>query len=160
MITEVSRIDEVLDLTNQAVLDVFQTMLAMGVTPHDPIPLPSDPEGQVISSVGFIGEITGAAYLHARVSFARLITGRMLGLAVEEVESEMVNDALGELSNMVVGNVKSLLCNRGLACTLTIPSIVRGHQLSIEKPAHVSTRVVGFKYGEHHLLAEIFIKEV
>lgn len=160
MTTVASPIDEVQELTHQAVRDVFQTMLSISVVPHEPIPLPPDPEGQVVSSVGFIGEVTGAVYLYSRVSFARLMTSRMLGLTESEVENDMVNDALGELSNMVVGNVKSRLCDRGLTCTLTIPSIVRGQQLKIEKPPQVSTRIIGFKHGEHHLLAEIFVKEV
>jgi chemotaxis protein CheX len=136
-------------------------MLSVAVKDHPALPLPPDPEGEVVSSVGFIGEITGAIYLYTRASFARLLTSRMLGISEADVDSgEMVNDALGELSNMVVGTVKSRLCDRGLSCTLTIPSIVRGQQLSVEKPAQVQTRVAGFTHGEHHFLAEIFLKEL
>jgi hypothetical protein len=61
---------------------------------------------------------------------------------------------------MVVGSVKSQLCDRGQTCTLTIPSIVRGQQLSVEKPSNVTTRVTAFSHGNHHLLAEIFVKEL
>jgi chemotaxis protein CheX len=162
MTTEtLSQIDEVQELAQKAVREVFHTMLSIDVTPHDPLPLPPDSEGEVVSSVGFIGKVTGAVYLYSRVSFARLLTSRMLGIPESEVDSvEMINDALGELSNMVVGSVKSHLCDRGLACTLTIPSIVRGQKLSVEKPAQVTTRVVAFAYGSHHFLAEIFVKDV
>lgn len=160
MTTIATQIDQIEELARQAVRDVFDTMLSLAVVDHPPDPLPPDPDGEIVSSVGFIGQTTGAIYLYARVSLARLLTARMLGLEAADVESEMINDALGELSNMVVGAVKSQLCDRGLACTLTIPSIVRGQKLSVEKPSQVATRVIGFAHGEQHFLAEIFVKEL
>lgn len=154
-------IDEIQALAQDTVREVFQTMLSMSMTPHPPLPLPPDPQGQIVSSVGFIGQVTGAIYLYTRISFAKVMTSRMLGIEEDEVDTgEMINDALGELTNMVVGGVKSHLCDRGLSCTLTIPSIVRGQQLSVEKSSQVATRLIGFAYGNHHLLAEIFVKEL
>ncbi len=154
-------IDEVQEFALKAIQDVFETMLSINLSTQPPTPLPPDDDGEVVSSVGFIGQITGAVYLYCTVGFARLLTSRMLGLEESEVDSgDMINDALGELSNMIVGSVKSRLCDRGAACTLTLPSIVRGQQLSVEKPSHVTTRVIGFASGSQHLLAEIFVKEL
>jgi chemotaxis protein CheX len=154
-------IDQVQQDAQLAISEVFSTMLSLDVSPRPPTPLPEDHEGQVVSSVGFIGKVTGAVYLYCTVSFAKILTSRMLGLTESEVDSgDMINDALGELSNMVVGSVKSRLCDRGSTCTLTLPSIVRGQHLSVEKPPHVTTRVVGFRSGSQHFLAEIFVKEV
>ena len=62
---------------------------------------------------------------------------------------------MGELSNMVVGYVKSRLCDSGLPCTLTIPSVVRGQQLSVEGSAQVTRRAIGFRNCKYHLLAEV-----
>jgi chemotaxis protein CheX len=62
-----------------------------------------------------------------------MITSLLLGIAEAELDTgEMVTDAIGELSNMVVGYVKSRLCDGGWHCVLTIPSVVRGQQLTIE----------------------------
>ncbi len=161
MTTTTTHLDELQELTCQAVRHVFQTMLSIAVAPHAPTPLPPDPDGEIVGSVGFIGQMTGAVYLYSTVSFARLLTSRMLGIPPAEVDSDdMINDAHGELSNMVVGQVKSKLGNRGIACTLTLPSIVRGPQLTVEKPARVTTRIIGFEHGGHHLLAEIFLKDL
>ena len=161
MISPPEQIDQIQELAQSAVRDVFQTMLSLQVLPREPSPLLPDPEGEIVSSVGFIGDITGIIYLYARVSFARVLTSRMLGLDEAEVESgEMINDALGELSNMVVASVKSHLCDRGLPCTLTIPSIVRGQKLSVEKPSQVKSRVIAFANGEHHFLVELFVKDL
>src|SRR5258708_4493332 len=114
-------------LTHQAVREVFQSMLSMELVDEPPSPLAAEPAGQIIGSVGFIGQATGVIYLYAGASFAKVITGRMLGIAAHAIDSDdMVNDAIGELSNMVAGFVKSRLCDNGWPCTLTIPSIFRG----------------------------------
>lgn len=152
--------DQVQEFAFKAITEVFDTMLSLKVCPQSPNPLPTDREGEVVSSVGFIGQVTGAVYLYCTVGYAKTLTSRMLGLAEAEVDSpEMVNDALGELSNMIVGSVKSRLCDRGSLCTLSVPSIVRGHQLSVQKTAQVTTRDFGFSTGAQHFLARIFVKQ-
>jgi chemotaxis protein CheX len=155
-----NQIEQIDQLTRNAVKEVFQSMLSMEVNPEPSSPLTPDPDGQIIGSVGFIGEATGIIYLYAGMGFARVITGRLLGISESEVDpGEMVTDAIGELSNMVVGYVKSRLCDGGLACTLTIPSVVRGQQLSVEGSAQVIRRVIGFRNCRHHLLAEVLLKD-
>jgi chemotaxis protein CheX len=154
------QIEQIEKLTQTAVTRVFHSMVSMELTPELPVPLPPSTAGQIIASVGFIGEATGVIYLYADVSFAVVIASRMLGIPEAEVDGEdMVNDAIGELSNMVVGYVKSHLQDGGLPCTLTIPSIVRGQHLSVEGSAQVSKRVIGFREGTRQLLAEILLKE-
>ena len=94
------------------------------------------------------------------MGFARVITSRLLGISEPEVDTgEMVTDAIGELSNMVAGYVKSRLCDSGLPCVLTIPSVVRGQQLSVEGSAQITRRVIGFRNCKHHLLAEVVLKD-
>lgn len=155
-----SHIEQIDQLAREAVKEVFHSMLSMDVNPEDPTPLTPDPDGQIIGSVGFIGEATGIIYLYAGAGFARVITSRLLGITEAEVDpGEMVTDAIGELSNMVVGYVKSRLCDRGLPCTLTIPSVVRGQQLSVEGSAQVTRRAIGFRNCKYHLLAEVMLKE-
>jgi chemotaxis protein CheX len=154
------QIEQIDQLTREAVKEVFQSMLSMEVSPEAASPLEADPAGQIIGSVGFIGEATGIIYLYAGIGFARVITGRLLGITEAEVDTgEMVTDAIGELSNMVAGYVKSRLCNDGLPCVLTIPSVVRGQQLSVEGSAQVRRRVIGFRNCTHHLLAEVLLKD-
>ena len=147
-------------MTRQAVREVFSSMLSMDLVDELPSQLTADASGQIAGSVGFIGEASGIIYLYAGVGFAGVLTSRMLGIPSPEVQGdEMINDAFGELSNMVGGYVKSRLCDGGWPCTLTIPSIVRGQQLSIESVAQVARRIMGFGHEGQHLLAELLIKE-
>lgn len=89
----------------------------------------------VSASVGFTGSVNGMMYLSMGESLAQDLTGSFLGLELEEVQAEgdeTVNDALGELANMSVGNFKNKLCDKGFNCVLTLPSILRGNNISIE----------------------------
>jgi chemotaxis protein CheX len=155
-----NQIEQVDQSIREAVKDVFQSMLSMEINPEPPSPLPDDPGGQIIGSVAFVGEATGIICLYSGVGFARVITSRLLGIEESEVDDgDMVTDAIGELSNMVVGHVKSKLCDSGWNCVLTIPSVVRGHQLSVEGSAQVASRVIGFRNCTHRMLAEVLLKD-
>jgi len=148
------------DLTRKAVQEVFQSMVSIDLTPNAASDAGLCSGGQIAGSVGFIGEANGIIYIYAAVEFAHVLTARMLGISEVEVEGEeMVNDAMGELCNMVGGYVKSRLCDAGHSCTLSIPSIVRGQQLSIEGVTQVSRRVISFAHGSHRLLVELLVKE-
>ena len=155
-----NQLEVVEELTREAVRKVFQNMVSLEMTPVPDVTLTPDPEGEIMGSVGFIGPTSGVIHLTGGVSFARMMTSRMLGISEREVDSkEMVNDALGELSNMVVGYVKSRLCDLGWSCTLTIPSIVRGQRLTVEGPTQTKRKILGFRSGNYQLLAELLLKE-
>ncbi len=148
--------------TQKSVQDVFQSMASVSLTSEEPSPMGDDAEGQIIGSVDFAGEASGIICIYASLKFAKNVTSKMLGIAEAEVDSdEMVNDAIGELSNMVAGNVKSRLCDGGWPCTLTIPSIVRGQKLSVERSADIVRRVMGFKgsFSGDKITAELLLKQ-
>jgi chemotaxis protein CheX len=153
-------IDVLDDLVKGAVAEVFGTMLSIRTVADQNLKLVSTPEQHIASSVGFIGQVTGIVFIYSRDSFARQITSRMLGIREAEVkDDEMVNDSMGELGNMVVGHIKSRLCDKGMSCVLTIPSIVRGTHFSIEPTAGTTRRVIGFHCGDSEQVAiEILLK--
>ncbi|MCI0539745.1 MAG: chemotaxis protein CheX, partial [Verrucomicrobiales bacterium] len=120
-------IDEVCGLLNSGISEVFTTMFGLEVKAAVPRDFDAPSETLVAGSVGFIGDVSGIVYIHVTAAFARTLASRMLGLAEAEMDGEeMVNDVIGELTNMIVGSVKSRLCDSGSPCVLTIPSIVRG----------------------------------
>ncbi len=154
------QIDQVVELTSKAVLEVFQVMMSMDLNTADPAGTLPDPAGDIVGSVGFTGKATGVVCLCAGLIFAKVITSRMLGIEMVEVDDDgMVNDAFGELSNMVAGYVKSRLCDAGLPCLLSMPSIVRGQRLKIEGPSQVGRRMIGFRNCQHRLLVEVLLKQ-
>jgi chemotaxis protein CheX len=152
-------IDEIRQLLMDAVAEVFSTMFNLQPEPADP-PRVADPGQMLVAgSVGFIGDVSGVVHLHVSASFARTLACRMLGMAEAEMEGdEMVNDVIGELSNMVVGAVKSHLCDNGMPCVLTIPSVVRGQRLTIEPIRSAERRLLSLRCGEDYFHLELSMK--
>ena len=71
---------------------------------------------------------------------------------------DAVNDAIGELTNMIVGSFKNGLCDAGYSCKLTIPSILRGRNFCIEPIGSAERNVYSFDCGGHRLVADILMK--
>jgi chemotaxis protein CheX len=154
---------------NTAIKDVFKTMLGREpsfCTPADHVkgaPLitsePSRP--QVVGTVGFIGDCNGLIYLHLDLAFAKICTCHLLGMTEKELEAagdEVINDAIGELTNMTVGSFKNGLCDAGYPCKLTIPSILRGTNFSIEPISSAVRHVYFFDCAQHRVVADILMK--
>ena len=162
------------DTMNRAVQDVFRTMLGKNATlvhgtgatdsngqpwKH---PVEHDNTGlQVVGTVGFIGDISGLIYLYLNADFAKFVASNILGMSLAEVEEggdEVVNDAIGELTNMTVGGFKNQLCDQGFPCKLTIPSILRGSNFSIEPVSGATRRTYMFDVSGHRLITDLLMK--
>jgi chemotaxis protein CheX len=154
---------------NRAVTDVFKTMLgraptfcSQGETINTRALLVSEPHRpQVVGTVGFVGETNGLIYLHLDLGFARVCTRQLLGVSELELEAmgdEAINDAIGELTNMTVGSFKNGLCDAGYPCKLTIPSILRGTNFSIEPISSAVRHIYHFDCAEHRVVADILMK--
>lgn len=161
------------DTITRAVQDVFKTMFSLSaILTENPPPIVTDDtaderpllmEGQlVVGTVGFIGEISGLIYLYMDADFAAQLASHVLGMTLDELEEagdEVVNDAVGEVTNMTVGTFKNQLSDQGFPCKLTIPSILRGSNFSIEPITSATRRIYRFKIGEHMLVADLLMKQ-
>lgn len=108
-----------------SVIEVFKVMVAFNLEEVDPS-VSVDLKGErVVGSVGFVGTITGTLYIHMTKEFARQITSAMLKRKRVDDGGE-VDDAIGEMSSMIGGKLKSHMAGAGVACVLSAPSIVRG----------------------------------
>jgi chemotaxis protein CheX len=64
---------------------------------------------RVAGSVSITGSWSGHVVVEVSLEAARRIAAELLGLAEDELEDSDVADAVGELANVVGGNIKSLL---------------------------------------------------
>ena len=141
-----------------SITGVFDTMLDMAVEPGeaDSGNLPGE---RIVGTVGFAGKAMGCVNLHVGNTFAENITAAMLGMEPDEIESdEEIHDVIGELSNMIGGDLKSRLCDAGFDCQLSIPSTTAGSDFRIESKGWIKQERIGFICGEDKALAEVFIK--
>lgn len=152
------------DCIIKAVQAVFRTMTGHEIkfVEMSNIPLPTPmAESMIIGSVGFIGAANGLIYLCMSEEFAKIVSGRILGMSVPEVTEagdEVVHDAIGEITNMTVGGFKNTLCDMGFPCKLTLPAIVRGHKLTIASIKSATRHIGHFDCSGHRLTADIQIK--
>ena len=160
------------DNITRAVSDVFKTMLgrevsltAAGVAGGQtwpPLGNPTDAaKPHVVGTVGFLGEANGLIYLYLGLDFARIATCHLLGMSeaeLEEAGDEVINDAIGEITNMTVGSFKNGLCDAGYPCKLTIPSILRGSNFCIEPISSTTRQVYSFNCAGHRVVADILMK--
>jgi len=157
----------------RAVDDVFRTMLdseAVLKPAEDSCPAcwPTAPardspasETHVVGTVGFLGDASGLLYLYLDETFAKHCTCVMLSMnerEIAEIGEAAVNDAVGELTNMIVGSFKNGLCSAGYSCKLTIPSILRGRNFCIEPISSAERNVYSFDCAGRRLVADILMK--
>jgi len=149
MVSEGCKLDEVIDVP---------PISASGAPPPQPL---IENTSMVASAVGYIGTVSGVIYLYINEHLAKEITCKFLGMEMREVEAdghETVNDALGEISNMVVGTFKNAMCDKGYNCRLTIPSILRGNSFVIEHNSEVTRRIYRFKVFDSIFAVDILMK--
>ena len=153
------------DCIVRAVQSVFKTMMGqeavfVAQVEAEPSTMPLT-ASQIIGSVGFIGGANGLIYLCLSEEFAKIASSRILGMTAAEVEmhgTEVVHDAIGEITNMTVGGFKNTLCDLGFPCKLTLPAIVRGNNLSIACIKAATRHVFHFDCSGHCIVADIQIK--
>ncbi len=90
--------------------------------------------------IGLAGTHKGVLAIHMPNKVAMSITGSFLGMDVDEM-NEDVEDAIGELANMLGGNVKAILSERGRDINLSLPSTIIGKQYDFQ-PTREAERII------------------
>ena len=126
MVTAVSFKDALLDGTRE----VLETMAFMLVEESGQDG-PEIGELALLGSITFKGDLEGCLTICCGVTCARAIAANMLGMnAAEELTQDGVCDALAELTNMVMGAIKSRVQMHIGVIEVSIPSVVRGRELN------------------------------
>jgi chemotaxis protein CheX len=143
-----------------ATKEVFSTMVMMDLEESYPVLEKVNRFHCSISGmVGLAGTYTGILAIHCPQAFAMRIASNMLGMDIEEV-GEDVNDALGEIANMLGGYVKLVLSKGGMDINLSIPTIISGEEYSINAMSESDCVIVPFTHeGEKFLVSLKLRKE-
>lgn len=84
----------------------------------------------VTSMVGLAGSLCGLLTLRCSSQSAALMATKMLGADVASVKGQM-EDAVGEVCNMVAGNFKNKISGLGDSCKLSVPTVITGSNYSL-----------------------------
>jgi len=111
--------------------DVFSTMLGVELTSLDAYRQPCRPQPAdgVIGMIGLTGRWTGTGSIACAGELACKISGRFLMAEFPSVDQEVL-DAMGEITNMIIGNFKNALEEDAGALGMSIPMVVFGHNFT------------------------------
>jgi len=141
-----------------ATTEIFETMIMLDITAGDPVlERTNNFKCSVSGIIGFAGTCKGILAIHLPEKVAMSITGSFLGMEVTEVDDD-VTDAIGELANMVAGNIKMVLDEAGKNVTLSIPSCVHGDEYTLDTAADCERVVIPFNLESGQFLVELQVK--
>jgi len=139
--------------------EVFSTMVGM----EDILPVPTqiEPithfEGCITAMVGLAGSYSGLVSIHTPQTLALQITSSMLGMEVTEMDED-VQDALGEVANMVAGSFKLHLARGGADIRISTPSVVIGSDYVITAGTINDTMTLRFMTDDDWFIVAITLE--
>ena len=110
----------------QIVESVFESMIGLELTETLTPWFPE--ENRLTSAVHLAGDWSGAVLLECDRGQACRIAGRFLSMDPPETVDDVVRDVLGELANMIGGNLKCILAP---GIQLSMPTVVDGGDYSL-----------------------------
>jgi chemotaxis protein CheX len=106
------------------------------------------------SFVQITGSWQGSVALDCGRDLAVRVAAAMFGLPARELQGEEIRDALGEMTNVIGGNVKTLLPE---GCRISVPTVIRGRSYEIAFP---QTRILGqLTYQSEERLLRVTLRE-
>jgi chemotaxis protein CheX len=118
---------EWIPLLEIAAREVFELMLGCKLAP---LPDSTPEEFDITSMVGLAGQVCGMLSIRCAQKAAVIMSSKMLGAAPGPFGPE-VQDAFGEIANMVAGNFKNKVSGLGDACMLSVPTVITGNDFSV-----------------------------
>jgi chemotaxis protein CheX len=114
---------------NELVGDIWGSVLGIPATPADPS-IRKDEE-RLTGFVHIQGDWEGTVTVDCPLPLATEAAAAMFGMAVDELSKEEIDDALGELTNMTGGGIKSMLEG---SCKLSLPTVIEGKGFTVNVP--------------------------
>ena len=140
MQTEVS-----VELLAQIVESVFTTMMDLEVSPSD---APWTPSGDRLTSTVYLtGEWNGAVLFDCNPRQACQFAGRILSMDPPAIVDDDVRDVLGELANMIGGNMK---CGMTTGVSLSMPTVMEGRDYDMRICGSQVLERIAFQCADGH----------
>lgn len=141
---------------HEATVEVFSMMLGLDVDEYN-ARLQADSTSindGVVSLIGLAGPWVGTGSLLCSAHFACKAASALLGMEYTAVDHEVL-DAFGEVTNMIIGNVKTRLEELAGPLGLSIPTVVYGHNFAARTMGSNRWSVVAFRCGEENFEVQI-----
>jgi|GEM_PF-590383 len=150
-----------LDRADATVIEIFNLMFGFEIKV---IEFAADGEIQAecderTAVVGFSGAMRGSCQIRTTTCAARSIASAMLGGIPIDAEDDSINDALGELCNMLAGGWKNGVPELSSECALSPPTVIAGrsYKVHVSKPSVNFSRA--YRFNSHTLFLTLYREE-
>jgi chemotaxis protein CheX len=143
----------------EVTVNTFKEFVGVDISPRHPHFL--DPEKEfewdISAVIGLSGIVKGAVIVSMKTELAIKLTDLLAGEGHTEIDGDVV-DAIGEINNIIAGNIKPKVPN-GDKIVISIPTIIKGKEHSIAWPSK-QTRILciphkAFENDIFHLMVAI-----
>ena len=122
VVTEIDNIQkDLMSRLDSAVSEVFEMMLEQSCAPLD---TEVDIDERITARIRFSGAFSGECLVYASQTVAQIAAEALLG-TVSEPSDPMVDDAVGELCNMIAGGWKNKLDPSSGVSLISVPATTR-----------------------------------
>ena len=135
--------------------EIFSSMIMMEVSVLDQEIASHRVFSESISGViGLAGVQKGVLAIHLPYKVAMAITGNFLGMEVTEIGPD-VEDAIGELANMLGGNIKTILSEKGRDIELSMPTTISGKEYDFQSTKNADQYIIPFTTDAGNFIVEL-----
>lgn len=138
--------------------EVFSTMLGVELTPGQSFTEKTEaaPASGVVSLIGLAGPWVGTGSVSCTAGLACKIASAMLMTEYPAI-CEDVLDAVAEVTNMIIGNVKTSLENRLGSMLLSTPTVIYGRNFQTRSARNQEWTVVPFQWENERMCVQVCI---
>lgn len=108
--------------------------------------------------IGITGDTSGSIILSFPADLACRIAGNMLMEEITELDRN-VEDAIGEIGNIVVGDARRLLIQDGFSLSISVPTVVVGKGHKISRSGDVPCIAIPFRTASGDFEVNVGLKE-
>ncbi len=118
------------DIMWESAKEAFETMISLPLENIDSQDQEPDCSASLICTITFSGQIQGSFSVQCPVSSAEQMGKAMLMMDADEAMQEAeVSDALGEITNILLGGIKSRLSDTAPDMQISIPTTIKGTEI-------------------------------
>lgn len=141
----VNNINELSEKLIESTVEIFTGMVMMEISvAGESMSKLGSLKKSITGMVGLAGVHKGVLAIHLPNQVAQDVTSNFLGIEVNEINEE-VQDAIGEIANMLGGNLKTILSDKGKDIQLSLPSTIYGDEYAITSQADVGRIIIPFQ---------------
>ena len=150
--------EELVQAIRAATDEVFATMLNLPIEAGDVFEEKEEavPSSGVVSLIGLAGSWVGTGSLACSAGCAAKIASALLMAPYTAIDEDVL-DAVAEVTNMIIGNVKTALETRLGAMGLSTPTVIYGRNFQTRSSGTQKWTVVPFSLGEDRMCVQVCI---